>query len=112
MLLIRRTLPDTLNRYGHAEVTALAAWFWQRRTGAGGGNTRALGGAYLHTWMKDYPTADYASRRTWSLFGLIALIHVDDAKGTLKSKTPGWSLRVAKINPKINFKKVDLYGNW
>lgn len=95
-------------------LIVLHPWLFDRKVGADGdaGHFRMFGGAFLHTWMTNYPTADYAHRRTWSLFDLVALVHVDDKDGTLKAKNPGWHLRRANVKPKLNFKKVDLYGQW
>ena len=97
---------------GSTQTKVLGGWLWRRRGGEGGGHIRVLGGAFLYLWMKNWPTQDYASTRTWSLFDLVALVHVDDKGGTLKATTPGWRIRWASLAPRLNFKKVNLYGHW
>lgn len=95
-------------------LIVLHPWLFDQKTGVDGeaGHFRMFGGAFLYTWMRNYPTKDYAHRRTWSLFDLVALIHVDTKDGALQAKAPGWHLRFAVAKPKLNFKKVNLYGQW
>lgn len=113
MPLIRREpspYPSRKFSPSHSTTTVIAPWFWQRKGAHAdpGGNTRALGGLYQHTWLNEYPTDEYGPVRTWRLLGLIAFIHVGEGKKSYKH-TPGWSLRFASIAPKLHFKKADIY---